>query len=30
VLRDAGSTTYYGSRGANGVIVIALKKKADR
>lgn len=30
VLRDAGATTYYGSRGANGVIVISLKKGRDR
>ena len=26
VLRDAGSLAYYGSRGANGVILITRKK----
>jgi TonB-dependent SusC/RagA subfamily outer membrane receptor len=30
VLRDAGATTYYGSRGANGVILITMKKTPDR
>jgi TonB-dependent SusC/RagA subfamily outer membrane receptor len=29
VLKDAGSTGIYGSRAANGVIVIQLKKRND-
>ena len=30
VLKDAGSLAAYGSRGANGVILISTKKKPDR
>ena len=29
VLKDAGSTAFYGSRGANGVIIITTKRGPD-